>query len=318
MVPSDQITAMETMKLLNPDKKMLEGYFQQYEKGNTRYIDSIVYGSSEVYNNLTRILSHGNSETQYEFDLNPEKIKHYYAKPTFKKQLRAALDESYYSFDITGTSVVAAEGAKFLVYNLFESLFYAILIICVLMLLLFNSFRMLVISVFPNLIPAVVTAGIMGFFHIPIKPSTVVVFSIALGISVDNTIYFLSRYRQELKFADWDLRICTINSMKYMGLSMFYSSSILFFGFFVFSFSQFGGTKVLGVLVGLTLLVDVAMNLLLVPSLLQTLNKRYIEKAFREPLFDIFNEEEDIEFENLTIGSNTSEAKKEDKREPND
>ena len=294
--------------ILNPDKKQLEKYFAKYDAGKTTYIDSIVYGMPEVYNNLTGLIAKNNDKLQYEFDLDPDKIKAYYAKPNFKKQLRASINETYMNFDMTGTAVVAAEGAKFLVYNLFESLFYAILIISVLMLLLFGSFRMVLISVIPNLIPSLATAGLMGYLHIPIKPSTVVVFSIALGISVDNTIYFLSRYRQELKHAGWDLRLCAITAMRDMGISMFYASTILFFGFFVFSFSQFGGTKVLGILVGFTLLVDVLMNLLLVPSLVQSLNRRYLTKAFKEPLFDIFNEDDDIEYDNLVVESDETKS----------
>jgi predicted RND superfamily exporter protein len=303
--------------ILNPDKSQIERYFTHYKNGNKAYVDSIIYSYPVVYNKLTSLIAGNNEKLQYEFDLNPDKIKKYYTKNNFSTLLRMAIDHSYMGFDMSGTAVVAAEGARFLVKNLFDSLFFAVLIIVVLMISLFVSFRMVLISVIPNLIPSLATAGLMGFLGIPIKPSTVVVFSIALGISVDNTIYFLTRYRQELKHAGWDLRPCVTIAIKEMGISMFYASTILLFGFFVFSFSQFGGTKVLGILVGFTLLVDVLMNLFLVPSLVQSINRRYVNQIFKEPLFDIFNEDEDIEYDELVVESDEKKQKSPEEKSDN-
>lgn len=291
-------------KILNPNKEELERLYAKVEAGNKNYIDSIIYENSGVYNNLTANLSNGDAQKQFEFDQNAENkefIRSYYNKDGFNQKLRSAINEEYLDFEITGTSVVAAEGTQYLVKNLLTSLLIAIVIIALLMSFLFRSWRMVIISLIPNFIPLLVTAGIMGFFHIPIKPSTILVFSIAFGISVDDTIHFLAKYRLELKNMKWDLRTCVLTALRETGLSMFYTSIVLFFGFSMFALSQFGGTQALGLLVSLTLVVAMITNLIVLPSLLLTLEKRVATKAFQEPYIDIYDEEEDIEFDDLEI-----------------
>jgi predicted RND superfamily exporter protein len=162
--------------------------------------------------------------------------------------VRKAIDKSYYDVQLTGTSVVASEGTQYLVNNLLSSIVFAVISIAALMSILFYSFRMVVVSMIPNLIPMIVTAGIMGWFGIPLKPSTLLIFSIALGITVDNTIHFLAHYRHEIKLKKWDLKECVAISIRETGLSIIYTSVILFFGFIVFIFSDFGGTQALGYL----------------------------------------------------------------------
>ena len=130
------------------------------------------------------------------------------------------------------------------------------------------------------------------------------VFSIAFGISVDDTIHYLAKYRQELKAQQWDLKKCAIMAVREAGLGMFYTSIILFCGFIMFSFSQFGGTKALGLLVSLTLLVAMITNLLLLPSLLLSLERRITTKSFEEPYFDAYAEESDIDWEHLDVEEN--------------
>jgi predicted RND superfamily exporter protein len=206
-----------------------------------------------------------------------------------------------YKVTLTGTSIVFLNGTDYLVRNLFISLAIAIFVISILMALLFNSARMVVISLFPNLLPLLFTAGLMGYFGVAIKPSTILVFSIAFGISVDDTIHFLSKYRQELKTRSWDIRTCVLNAVTETGVSMIYTSIILFFGFLVFTASNFGGTVALGTLVSVTLLVAMISNLVLLPSLLLSFHRSLITKSFREPLVEIINEEEDIELEELEI-----------------
>ena len=206
-----------------------------------------------------------------------------------------------YKVTLTGTSIVFLNGTDYLVRNLFISLAIAIFVISILMALLFNSARMVVISLFPNLLPLLFTAGLMGYFGVAIKPSTILVFSIAFGISVDDTIHFLSKYRQELKTRSWDIRTCVLNAVTETGVSMIYTSIILFFGFLVFTASNFGGTVALGTLVSVTLLVAMISNLVLLPSLLLSFHKSLVTKSFREPLLEIINEEEDIELEELEI-----------------
>ncbi|MFK5855189.1 MAG: MMPL family transporter, partial [Bacteroidota bacterium] len=208
---------------------------------------------------------------------------------------------SKYDVSLTGTSVVFLKGTNYLVKNLFMSLMLAVLIITILMALIFSSARMILISLIPNLIPQILTAGMMGYFDIPIKPSTILIFSIALGISVDNTIHFLSRYRLQLRHNSWKIRPAVLGALIETGYSMVYSAIVLFFGFFIFTLSSFGGTEALGYLVSFTLVVALLSNLFVLPSLLLTLDKRIITKSFKEPYLEVFDEEEDIELDKLII-----------------
>ena len=141
----------------------------------------------------------------------------------------------------------------------------------------------------------------MGYFHIPIKPSTILIFSVAFGISVDDTIHFLAKYRQELKIFDWNIKRSVQETIKETGISMLYTSIVLFLGLSIFTASDFGGTVALGLLVSITLLFAMFTNLILLPSFLLTLDKRLTTKAFEEPLLSIFDEEEDLELDELEI-----------------
>ncbi len=214
-------------------------------------------------------------------------------------RFKSAVSESYIDFDFTGPSITFLKGTNYLVRNLFVSLSIAILIVALLMAAVFNSFRMIVVSVITNLIPLLFTGAVMGFFGVAIKPSTLLVFSIAFGISVDDTIHFLAKYRQELKHHKNDIGRSVNSALQETGVSMVYTSIILFFGFSVFDSSQFGGTKALGLLVSLTMLVAMFANLILLPSFLMTLEKWMVTKSFQEPLFQILDEEEDIELDDL-------------------
>ena len=206
-----------------------------------------------------------------------------------------------YKVTLTGTSVVFVKGTNYLVKNLFQSMLVAVIVISGIMALLFQSFRMVLISLVPNLLPLITTAAIMGYFGIAIKPSTILVFSIAFGISVDDTIHFLAKYRQELNTSHWNIRGSVINAVRETGTSMIYTSIILFFGFGCFAASEFGGTQALGILISVTLLIAMATNLILLPSLLMSLNKSITNKAFKEPLLVIIDEEEDIDLSALEI-----------------
>ena len=160
---------------------------------------------------------------------------------------------------------------------------------------------MVLVSLIPNFIPLLFTAGVMGWMGIPLKPSTLLVFSIAFGIAVDDTIHYLAKYRLELKNKQWDLRQCVILAIREAGLGMFYTSIVLFCGFSMFSFSQFGGTQALGLLVSLTLLIAMITNLVLLPSLLLSLERRITTKSFEEPYFDAYAEESTVDWNNLHI-----------------
>lgn len=222
-----------------------------------------------------------------------------------KDDLQPKIDSIFppekYDVKITGTSVVFLKGTNYLIKNLLTSLILALIVISLLMALLFTSARMIVISMAPNLLPQLMTAALMGFLAISIKPSTILIFSIALGISVDNAIHFLSRYRLQLKLNDWNIKISVLNALRETGFSMIYSSVVLFFGFIVFILSSFGGTEALGYLIAFTLVVALLSNLFLLPSLLLTMDKRITTRRFSEPLLVIFDEEEDIELDELEI-----------------
>ena len=206
-----------------------------------------------------------------------------------------------YDITVTGTSIVFLKGTHYLVNNLAISISLAILIIALIMALLFSSTRMVFIALIPNIMPLLFTAGVMGWVGIPIKPSTILVFSIAFGISVDDTIHFLAKYRQELTKHKWDIKRAVILAVEETGISMMYTSIVLFCGFMMFAMSEFDGTRSLGLLVSVTLFVAMFANLLLLPSLLLSFQQFVTTKTFQEPLMQIIDEEEDIDLEALRI-----------------
>lgn len=201
--------------------------------------------------------------------------------------------EERYSVYMTGSALLFLKGTKYLVKNLVLSLAFAIFLIALFMAYLFRSFRMIIISLIPNLLPLVITAGVMGFVGVPIKPSTILVFSIAFGISVDDTIHFLAKYRQELMASRWHIKNSVYAALRETGVSMFYTSIVLFFGFSVFVISNFGGTVALGALVSATLMFAMLANLILLPSLLLSLERSIANKeVLRKPQIDILPKEE--------------------------
>ncbi len=226
----------------------------------------------------------------------------------FNHEFHAVVDSIFspdnYDVTVTGSSITSFKGTQYLLKNLFTSLGLAIVLISAFMAIMFSSWRMVVLSLIPNIIPLVVTAALMGFTGIPIKASTILVFSIAFGISVDNTIHFLAKYRQELKTTSWDIRRSVVLAMRETGLSMIYTFVVLFFGFGIFAFSGFGGTVAMGVLVSLTLLVAVTSNLILLPSLLTGLDRLTTTKTFSKPLLHIYDEEQNIELEEINSNEN--------------
>ncbi|WP_460220091.1 efflux RND transporter permease subunit [Psychroserpens sp. MEBiC05023] len=200
----------------------------------------------------------------------------------------------HYNVTMTGKALVFQKGTKYLVKNLAISLSLAIFLISLFMAYMFRSVRMIIVSLIPNVLPLVITAGLMGYLGVPIKPSTILVFSIAFGISVDDTIHFLAKYRQELQANHWKIRKSVYAALRETGVSMFYTSIVLFFGFIVFTTSSFGGTVALGALVSATLLFAMLSNLLLLPSLLLSLERSIANKeVMREPSINIIPEEDE-------------------------
>ncbi|MEG1763329.1 MAG: MMPL family transporter, partial [Bacteroidales bacterium] len=186
-------------------------------------------------------------------DLSTEEILN------IKNRLALRLDEIFdtarYEVSMTGNSIVFLEGTEYLTTNLLQSLILAAVLIALMMFFLFSSWQMVLLAIIPNLLPQLITAAVMGYVGIPIKVSTILIFSVALGISVDNTIHFLSRYRMELRMNKENRRQAVLYALGEAGFSMLYSSIILFLGFSMFSLSSFGGTQWMGILVSLTLLV---------------------------------------------------------------
>lgn len=230
--------------------------------------------------------------TTYMKDIGTDKMER------IQEQLQAVIDREFsdkkYRVTLTGKALVFLRGTNYLIKNLVISLSLAILLISLFMGWMFRSMRMIFISLIPNLLPLLVTAGLMGFLGIPIKPSTILVFSIAFGISVDDTIHFLAKYRQELIANKWKVRVSVYNALRETGVSMFYTSIVLFFGFLVFVISSFGGTKALGGLISVTLLFAMVSNLLLLPALLLSLERRIAnQKTLKKPKMQLLPKKED-------------------------
>lgn len=206
-------------------------------------------------------------------------------------EIKKQFDDRY-EVSITGKAYLFQKGTNFLIKNLILSLTLAIILISLFMAYMFRSFRMIVISLVPNLLPLLITAGVMGYLGVSIKPSTILVFSIAFGISVDDTIHFLAKYRQELISSRWSIKKSVFAALRETGVSMFYTSIVLFFGFSVFITSNFGGTVALGALISGTLLLAMMANLILLPTLLLSLERSIAnKKVLKEPSLKIIPEE---------------------------
>jgi predicted RND superfamily exporter protein len=198
--------------------------------------------------------------------------------PIFLKRMdsatQAIFDTTNYHVQITGSSVTFLEGSNFIIKGLGESIFWAFLLIAICMLFLFRSFPILMCSLVPNIVPLLITAGCMGWIGVSLKPSTVLVFSVALGIAIDVTIRFLVNYKQELPRLNYQVNSTLIQTIKNTGISIIYTSMVLVAGFVIFCFSEFGGTKALGWLTSLTLVVSTLTNLILLPALIKTFIKQ--------------------------------------------
>lgn len=281
---------------------------QAYYNGNPEYYELptaqeqgfiLTYAKNTTKNSKENLLkSYVDSTGQYARittfmrDIGTDKMEK--VEERLWEKINKVFPPDQYKVTLTGKALVFQKGTNYLIKNLVTSLLFAIFLISLIMAYLFRSFKMIIISLIPNLLPLLITAGLMGYLGVPIKPSTILVFSIAFGISVDDTIHFLAKYRQELNANNWRIRKSVINALRETGVSMFYTSIVLFFGFSVFMISSFGGTVALGGLVSATLLFAMVSNLLLLPALLLTLEKTIAnEQEFIEPTIDILAEDKD-------------------------
>ncbi|OXB04012.1 efflux RND transporter permease subunit [Flavobacterium pectinovorum] len=205
-----------------------------------------------------------------------------------EKKLHSKIDEIFpkdrFEVTVTGKALVFQKGTSYLVDNLIESLIFAILVIAILMLYLFRSFKMVFASVITNVLPLCITSGLMGYFGIPLKPSTILVFSIAFGISVDNAIQFMAKYKHDLIQSNGKVKKSVFSALRETGISTFYTSVVLILGFATFTLSSFSGTIALGGLISCTLAFAMFANLLVLPALVLTFEKKKAKKEDLEGL----------------------------------
>lgn len=266
-------------EILNPDKKIITSYLMKIKESENEvklaFMDSLIDVFPYIEYSYLAILKNENPETFEKYDkvgLDYQSIV-----SSDYENLEKAADNTFIGNKVTGFIVPFTKGTKYLIINLLISLLLAIIGISILMAFLFKSFWIVLISVITNIIPLLFTAGIMGYFGVDLKPSTILVFSISLGISVDDAIHFLAKFKQELKLNNNDISRSVYAALRETGVSMFYTSIILFFGFSIFMASSYGGTQALGILVSITLLVAMLCNLVLLPALLLRFRK-LIEK----------------------------------------
>ena len=254
-----------------------------------RYLKN-VKGSSGLMQNYIDSTAQFNRVTTFMKDIPTERIEE--IEEDLVKEIDKIFPPDRYQVKLTGKTLLYLKGTHYLIRNLIISLSLAILLIALFMAYMFRSFKMIVISLIPNLLPLIITAGVMGFSGIPLKPSTILVFSIAFGISVDDTIHFLAKYRQELIANKWKINTAVYVALRETAVSMFYTSIVLFFGFAVFMSSNFGGTVALGGLVSVTLLFAMLANLILLPSLLISLEDTVSnKKVLKAPKINMVPEE---------------------------
>lgn len=255
-----------------------------------RYLKKVKQ-SKNLMQNYIDSTSQFNRVTTFMRDIPTERIEE--IEKDLVKEIDKIFPPNRYEVKLTGKALLYLKGTHYLIRNLIISLSLAILLIALFMAYMFRSFKMIVISLIPNLLPLIITAGVMGFSGIPLKPSTILVFSIAFGISVDDTIHFLAKYRQELIANKWKIKTAVYSALRETAVSMFYTSIVLFFGFAVFMSSNFGGTVALGGLVSVTLLFAMLANLILLPSLLISLEDSVSnDKVIKEPKINIISEDD--------------------------
>lgn len=204
-----------------------------------------------------------------------------------KPRIDSILNPEKFDVLLTGSSIIFSKGTDYMLLHLVESILLAIVLISLLRLWQFRDLKIMFISLLPNVIPLIITAGLMGFFGISLKPSTILIFTIAFGLASDQTIYFLTRYQQELKTTNFTPARVISDTIRETGVSMTYIALILFFGFGIFTASTFGGTMILGLLLSITLIIALVSNLTLLPALLVHLDKRKLRKEAKAATWDL-------------------------------
>ncbi len=275
--------------------------FYRLPTSNERTFILNYFGNKKEQNNLLRVFVDSTGRyvrfTCKVADLGTIKMKELIQENIQKKADEIFKKSDGYDVKITGTTLLFLKGNKYLIDDLSGSLVWSFILISLMMAFIFTSPKMILISMIPNVIPMVMTAGIMGLFNIPLKPSTALIFGISFGISIDSTIHFLSKYKQELVFAKGNVLLAVTRSIQEAGVSMIYTSIVLFFGFIIFVFSSFGGTVALGLLTSLTLFFAMFTNLTILPALILTLNKGDHKVPLRFPSRKKRKKDEETELE---------------------
>ncbi|MDQ3395701.1 MAG: MMPL family transporter, partial [Bacteroidota bacterium] len=271
----------------NQDKNFIFSYLQGQSVGN-EFINSFVDSTRQIMRVSLKVADIGSNKM--------DSLVHQVIEPEISRIFAG----SDIKVNITGTTLLFVKGNKFLIENLQMSLILAFVIISIIMAFLFQNIRMIILSLVPNIIPLLITGGIMGYFGIALKPSTALIFSIAFGISVDDSIHFLAKYRQELFSNKFFVPVAVSNSIRETGPSMIYTSIVLFAGFVIFAGSEFGGTVALGILTSTTLLFAMITNLVLLPALLLIFDdgkRSNDERPLIEHYDEFYQEDEDEEID---------------------
>lgn len=245
----------------------------------TFILSYIANGGKGNANLLNNFVSKGNQSTRISFqmaDVGSKRLDAIMAE--LKPRIDSILPPSKFDVELTGSSIIFSKGTDYMLKHLVESIALAIVLISLLRLAQFKSLGIMFISLLPNVVPLIITAGIMGYFGISLKPSTILIFTIAFGLASDQTIYFLTRYQQELNLTNFSVSKVITDTITETGVSMTHIALILFFGFGIFTASTFGGTVVLGLLLSITLLVALIFNLTLLPALVLWLDKKKVRK----------------------------------------
>jgi predicted RND superfamily exporter protein len=297
----------------NPDRYTLpsksEGAFiLRYMKGQT---DNSGLFKSFIDSSFTTVRI--SSQVADIGSIRMDSLVHDVIEPRMKSIFVSTEKDSIVS-TVTGSTKIFIKGNKFLVDNLRESLLLAFVLITLSMAIMFANVRMIIISLVPNLLALMITAGLMGYFNIPLKASTALIFSITFGISVDNSIRFLAKYRQEILANKFFIPVAVTDAILETGKSIMYTSIVLFAGFIIFTFSSFGGTIALGLLTSVTLIISMFTNLILLPALILTFDRPKRKKGEHLPIDDFDasfygeSEDEEIDLDKIKIHNRHSAA----------
>ncbi|TVR77730.1 MAG: hypothetical protein EA412_10255 [Chitinophagaceae bacterium] len=178
------------------------------------------------------------------------------------------IDIELLSYRFTGNGVLFDNNNQYLIKSLLSGLGLAFLVVSVLMAFLFRSFKMVLISLIPNVFPLILTAAFMGFAGVVLDAPTSIIFAIAFGIAVDDTIHFLSRFKLNLA-SGMPVHRAVQNMMRVTGKAVGLTTIILFMGFMVLTTSDYDSTFKVGLLISITLAIAFIADLFIVPVLLR-------------------------------------------------